>query len=264
MKREKTYRILGLAILGIVFLFALIGWIHTPYDPDKMNGQTKFLAPCLAHLFGCDQFGRDVFSRVAVGCGTTFLISVAVVSIGAALGTLLGAFSGYIGGAFDRILMRISDIIASFPSIFLALVMIGIIGTGTPNLIVSLGIVFIPTFARVVRSEYVVQKELDYVKHAKLMGTGILRIMFIHILPNCRRSLLSTLTIAFNSAVLAEAGMSFLGLGVQPPTASLGRMLSEAQSNLLRAPWVAIFSGLFILFAVLGFGLLAASFSERS
>ena len=263
MKKEKIYRITGLAVLAIVLVFALIGWIHTPYDPDAMEGSAKYAAPCLAHLFGTDKFGRDVFSRIAVGCGTTTLISIAVIAIGAVFGTILGAVSGYIGGAFDRILMRISDIIASFPSIFLALVFVGLIGPGTFNLILALGIVFIPTFARVVRSEFVVQKELDYVKHARLMGASALRVIFVHILPNCKRSILSTLTIAFNAAVLAEAGMSFLGLGVQPPTASLGRMLSEAQTALLRAPWNALFPGLFILFTVLGFGLLAASFSER-
>ncbi|MBQ4474227.1 MAG: ABC transporter permease [Lachnospiraceae bacterium] len=263
MKKEKTYRALSIAVLALVLIFALIGWIHTPYDPDLMDGSAKYLAPCLAHPFGTDKFGRDIFSRIAVGCGTTALISVAVIAIGAFFGTILGAFSGYIGGVFDRVMMRVSDIIASFPSIFLALVFVGIIGPGTLNLILALGIVFIPTFARVVRSEFVVQKELEYVKHARLMGAGILRIVFVHILPNCKRSFLSTLTIAFNSAVLAEAGMSFLGLGVQPPTASLGRMLSEAQPQLMRAPWIAIFPGLFILFTVLGFGLLAASFSER-
>ena len=263
MRKEKIYRITGLAVLAVVLIFALIGWIHTPYDPDAMDASAVYLAPCLSHPFGTDRFGRDIFSRIAVGCGTTCFISIAVVAIGAVFGTILGAFSGYLGGTFDRILMRISDIIASFPSIFLALVFVGIIGPGTANLILALGIVFIPTFARVVRSEFVVQKELDYVKHAKLMGAGIFRIIFVHILPNCRRSLLSTLTIAFNSAVLAEAGMSFLGLGIQPPTASLGRMLSEAQPSLMRAPWNALFPGLFILFTVLGFGLLAASFSER-
>lgn len=262
-KKQRFNFILGAAILGIVLLFILAGIVKSPYDPNAMDGKSKFLAPCLSHWFGTDHFGRDILSRVMEGAKITCLISLAVVAFGGAAGTIIGALTGYFGGLLDEIVMRINDIAASFPSILLALVLVSLIGTGTPNLILALGIAFIPTFARVVRSEFVVQKEMDYVRHARLMGAGHFRIIFIHILPNIRQVLLSTLTIAFNSAVLAEAGMSFLGLGVQPPDPSLGRMLAEAQTYLDSAPWYALFPGLFVILIVLGFSLLSSARQEQ-
>ena len=151
--------------------------------------------------------------------------------------------------------MRLNDGLTSFPSILLALVFVSILGPGKYNIILALGIIFIPSFARVVRSEYITQKQMDYVKNAKLMGASDFRIMFVHILPNTRPILLSSLTIGFNNAVLAEAGMSYLSLGVQPPDASLGRMLSEAQAYLFSAPWVALAPGILIVLTVLGFSM---------
>jgi len=178
------------------------------------------------------------------------------VAIGAFFGTLVGAFTGYYGGWLDEILMRINDGVASFPSILLALIVVSLIGPGKYNVIIALGIIFIPSFARVVRSEYITLKERDFVKNAKLMGASDLRIMFVHILPNTKAILLSSLTIGFNNAVLAEAGMSYLQLGVQPPDPSLGRMLSEAQSYMFMSPWCAIFPGIMIVLSVIGFSLI--------
>ena len=204
--------------------------------------------------------GRDILSRVMEGAGTTFFVGILTVLIGAFFGSLIGAVTGYFGGIVDEVVMRINDCIASFPSILLALVFVSVIGPGKYNIILALGILFIPSFARVMRSEFIRQKEMDYVKNARLIGASHIRIMFVHILPNTRAILLSSVTIGFNNAVLAEAGMSYLSLGVQPPDASLGRMLSEAQGYLLNAPWFAIFPGLMIVITVLGFSLL----NERS
>lgn len=256
MRRLSSIQKIGLVLVILVMGITVIGFFYTPYDPNGMNALSKNLSPSLAHPFGCDNFGRDIFSRVMEGAKTTFLIAVATVAIGVIAGGMLGAITGYFGGVVDEVLMRINDVVASFPSILLALVMVSVMGTGKYKIIWALGIIFIPSFARVVRSEYVTQKQLDYVKNARLMGASHLRIMVLHILPNTKSILLSSIAIGLNNAVLAEAGMSYLGLGVQPPDPSLGRMLSEAQTYLLTAPWYALAPGITIIITVLGFSLL--------
>ena len=253
----RMNRVIGLVLVALAALISLIGCFYTPYDPNAMDATLKNASPSLAHVFGTDNFGRDVLSRVMKGAGTTFAVGFSVLAIGAVGGCLLGAFTGYFGGKADLVLMRFNDAVAAIPSILLALVFVGVFGSGTVQLVAALGILFIPSFARVVRSGFVVQKELDYVKNARLMGASHLRIMFVHILPNIKGSLFSALAIGFNNAVLSEAAMSYLSLGVQPPDASLGRMLSEAQPYLFRAPWNAVAPGLMILFSVLGVGLLS-------
>lgn len=255
---KKNYNlILGGAITGFMLLFILVGMIYTPYDPDAMDAAAKFAGMSLKHPMGCDNFGRDILSRVMEGAGTTLLVAAGTVLIGTVFGIIMGAFTGYFGGIVDEILMRINDAIFAFPSILLALVFISLLGTGTYQVVIALGIAFIPSFARIVRSEFIKYKNMDYVKNARLQGAGHLRIMFVHILPNTFTVLLSAIMIGFNNAVLAEAGMSFLGIGVQPPQASLGRMLSEAQGYLFRAPFYAVFPGLTIILMVLGFSLLS-------
>lgn len=246
----------GVVLTAIVLLFVITGLFWTPYDPDAISAVLKNKPPSFSHPFGTDYLGRDILSRVMVGAGTTFFIGLSTVFIGGSIGTMIGAITGYLGGTVDEVVMRLNDSIASFPSILLALVLIGIIGPGKYNIILALGIIFIPSFARVMRSEFLVQKEQDYVKNAKLLGAGRLRILFVHILPNTRKVLFPALAIGFNNAVLAEAGMSYLSLGVQPPDASLGRMLAEAQSYLLGAPWFTVAPGVIIIITVLGFGLL--------
>lgn len=259
MKKTKINNlnfIIGIAIISFVLLFIIVGLFYTPYDPNAMDVTAKNMAPSFSHPFGTDNFGRDVLSRVMQGGRTTFFVALLTVAIGAFFGTLLGAFTGYYGGWLDEILMRINDGLASFPSILLALIVVSLIGPGKYNIIIALGIIFIPSFARVVRSEYITLKERDFVKNAKLMGASDLRIMFVHILPNTKAILLSSITIGFNNAVLAEAGMSYLQLGVQPPDPSLGRMLSEAQSYMFMSPWCAIFPGIMIVLSVIGFSLI--------
>lgn len=256
-KQKNYYLLLGVSITLFMFLFLLVGIFYTPYDPDAMNGSAKFVAPSLAHLFGCDHFGRDVFSRVLKGTGTTFLVAAATVVLGGGTGILVGAFTGYFGGWADEILMRFNDAVFSFPHILLALVFISILGSGKYNVILALAVIFVPSFARITRSEFLSQKEMDYVKSARLMGVSHLRIMFVHILPNTLPAVLSMTAIGFNNAVLAEAGMSYLGIGVQPPDASLGRMLSEAQTYLVSAPWCAIFPGLAVILLALGCSLIS-------
>ena len=255
--KKKNYNfIVGGTITGLMLIFIIIGFFYTPYDPNAMDPSAKFAGISLKHLMGCDNFGRDILSRVMKGAGTTLSVAAGTVFIGTFFGIILGAVTGYFGGILDEILMRVNDAIFAFPSILLSLVFISLLGSGTYQVVIALGIAFIPSFARIVRSEFIKCKNMDYVKKARLQGAGHLRIMFVHILPNTFTVLLSAIMIGFNNAVLAEAGMSFLGIGVQPPQASLGRMLSEAQTYLFRAPNYAIFPGLVIILMVLGFSLL--------
>lgn len=260
MKRKRTYSlnfIIGAVITGVMLLLILTGFIHTPYDITKMDSTAKLAAPSLKHLMGCDNFGRDIFSRVLKGMGNTFVIAVSTVTIGVVCGVIVGAFTGFFGGWLDEVLMRINDVVFAFPSILLALVFVSIFGTGKYNVVTALGIAFIPSFARIVRGEFIKYRDMDYVKSARLAGVPKLRIIFVHILPNTMPVLMSSIMIGFNNAVLAEAGMSYLGIGVQPPDASLGSMLSESQTYLFSAPWYAVFPGLMIILMVLGFSLLA-------
>lgn len=255
-RKNKNFRA-GAIITGIMLLIIIAGMFWTPYDPNAMNGAAKWAKPGLEHLLGADNFGRDILSRIIEGAGATFLIAAASVAIGLVIGLVIGGLTGWFGGWVDELLMRISDSITAFPSILLALVIIAILPSGKYTIIIALGLLFIPSFARIVRMEVAKQKNLDYVRNAKLMGVSDMRILFVHILPNVVPVLLSTVMIGFNNAVLSEASLSYLGIGVQPPDPSLGRMLSEAQSHLLSAPWYALSVGVAIILLVLGFGLLS-------
>ena len=260
MKKKKKISInliLGTLITVVMLGLTVLGFFWTPYDTTKMDSKNKLAGCSLAHLMGCDNFGRDIFSRVLEGLGNTFVIALATVCIGVFFGILIGAFTGYFGGWLDEVLMRINDVIFAFPNVLLALIFISLFGTGKYNVVFALGIAFIPSFARIVRGEFIKYRDMDYVKSAKLAGVGNLRIMFVHILPNTLTVLVSSIMIGFNNAVLAEAGMSYLGIGVQPPNASLGSMLSEAQGYLFSAPNYALFPGLMIILLVLGLSLLA-------
>lgn len=263
MKKRNWYLRFGTVISAVMLVYMVVGFFWTPYDPGKLSGSLKLAKPSLDHIFGCDHLGRDVFSRTLDGAGTTLIIALAVLVIGFVFGILIGALSGYYGGAVDAVVMRICDAITAFPSILLALVLIAVIGMGKYQIILILGILFIPSFARVVRGEVAKQRTLNYVQAARLMGASHMRIIFLHILPNTIQVLLPILTIGFNNAVLAEASMSYLGVGVLPPDASLGRMLSESQTYLAKAPWYALFTGLAIVLMILGPSLLMEGYQHR-
>lgn len=258
IKRKKwnNYLVIGLIMTGITLAIAVTGTFWTPYEATAMSASEKFAAPTLRHLFGTDNFGRDIFSRVMEGVGTTVLISVLVVMAASLVGIIVGALTGYFGGIVDEVMMRVTDAINGFPSILLALVVISVLGTGVDKLILALAIVFCPSFIRIVRSEFIKYRDADFVVRARLMGVRNMRILFVHILPNIFSTFLVSIMIGFNNAILAESGMSFLGIGVQPPDASLGKMLSDAQGYLGSAPWYALAPGLSIVWIVLGFSLL--------
>ncbi|MBR5926304.1 MAG: ABC transporter permease [Firmicutes bacterium] len=242
----------------------LLGVVWTPYDSSFMDATARLKPPSMAHIFGTDNFGRDLFSRILEGAGTTAVIALMIVLIGLFFGTIIGAISGYSGGWIDEVLMRICDAITAFPNVMLALVLIAIFGTGDTNVVWVLGILFIPSYSKVVRSEFKKQKNLNYIKSARLMGAGPLRIIFVHILPNIWSVLFPTIIIGFNNAVLAEASMSFLGIGVSANKPSLGRMLNEAQNFLVGgAPWYAIFVGLTIVLLILGLSMLGEGLTQQ-
>lgn len=264
-KRKHNYSlIIGIIITATVLAVAVLGFFWTPFSTTEMSRELKFAPPSWPHLFGTDNFGRDIFSRVMQGIGTTFLVAAVTVIFGMIFGTALGMVSGYIGGWFDEIIMRISDVLNAFPSVLLALVFVSFFGTGLLNIIMALGILFIPSFSRIARSEMLRLKELQFVQSARLSKAGSARIIFAHILPNAYPTILSSAAVGFNNAVLAEAGMSYLGLGVQPPDASLGRMVSEAGGFLTQAPWYSMAPGIVIIIIALGVTLISDGIASQN
>lgn len=247
----------GLLLTGCMVAIILVGAFWTPYDPTAMSVGPKLDSPSLLHWLGTDQFGRDIFSRVLKGAGTTCGIAFLTVFLSACCGGIIGAVTGYFGGWLDEILMRFHDAVTAFPSILLALVVLTLLGTGSKYHVVwALALVFIPGYARITRTAYATLRETNYAKSARIMGVSTGRILLVHLLPNTLPSLLPALTIGFNNAVLAEASMSYLGIGVTPPDASLGYMLSEGQSFFSTAPWYALGAGGAVVLLVFGVGLI--------
>lgn len=259
--KNRTF-IIGAVISSAVMLIILAGCFWTPYAPEQMTPSLKLASASASHPFGCDAFGRDVLSRIMAGGRITLLTAAGTVFIGAGLGIITGAISGYFGGITDNILMRINDTLLAFPSILLSLVVIALFGTGVLQLVLPLGAAFAPSFARVVRGEFQRCRSLGYVQAAKLYGASNMRILFVHILPNIRSVLISSMLIGFNNAVLAEAALSYLGIGVQPPAPSLGNMLSEAQTYIFKAPMLCIYPGAVLILLILGFGLMGDGFGR--
>lgn len=263
MNKKNTEFIVGASITAILILTAVVSIFYTPYNPETINIKEKLLLPSINHIMGTDNFGRDIFSRVMTGLKDTVIISGLTIAIGFVAGLVTGSLTGYFGGVVDEILMRINDALSSIPSVLLAIVMIGTFGSGTVTLIISLGIVFVPSFARMIRSDFIKEKNKEYVLCAKLSGAGAIRIMFVHILPNCKNTIISTLIVGFNNAILAEASLSFLGIGVAPPKASLGAMLKDSQMYLWSAPWYSIFPGITIVLLIVGLVLLGEGLKKK-
>ena len=249
--------LVGCIITGVVLLLAIVGLFWTPYSTTAMSTELKLSAPSLQHIFGTDNYGRDIFSRIMQGMGTTFIVAITTIIFGMVVGSVIGLVAGYVGGWFDEVIMRINDVLNAFPSMLLALVFVSFFGTGLLNIILALGILFIPSFARIARSEMLRLKSLQFVQSAKLSKASGARIIFAHIMPNALASIFASAAVGFNNAVLAEASLSYLGLGVQPPTASLGRMISEAGSYLMQAPWFALAPGAAIILLVMGITLIS-------
>jgi peptide/nickel transport system permease protein len=261
-KLDFNFKI-GFILSGFILLLVIFSQFYTPYEPYTMNTSERFLPPALNHLFGTDNFGRDNFSRIMVGTQFTLLVSLSTVSIGVAFGIILGLTAGYVGGYGDEIIMRFIDAMTSFPGILLALVMVTVLDEGDYRIVVALGILFIPSYTRIVRSGALQYKNSDFVLSARVLGASPLRIMFVHLLPNIYPQLLSAIIIGLSNAILAESSLSYLGLGIAPPKPSWGRMLSEAQSYLFNAPWYALTPGIMIIITVLGFNFIGEGIRKK-
>lgn len=246
----------GGCIVALLALVAIFGRWLAPYDPMSMNFAARFAPPSLAHLFGTDDFGRDVFSRVVYGAAVSFKVAFIAVGISGTVGVLLGLTAGFLGGWIDELVMRIMDVLFAFPAVLLAITVMAILGRGVGNAMVAIAIVYIPIFARVTRGAVISVRGREYVTAARAMGQGPWRIMLRHVLPNALGPIIVQTSLSLAFAILAEAALSFFGLGTQPPEPSWGRMLSEGRSFLQQAPWMGIFPGLAIMVSVLGFNLL--------
>ncbi len=246
----------GLIIVGIVVLTALFAPLLAPYDPTQKNTRNLLKAPTFQHPLGTDELGRDTLSRVIYGARISLEVGVIAVGISLVIGVLLGLVAGYTGGATDAIIMRIMDGLLAFPALVLALAITAMLGPSLNNVMLAIGITGIPSFARLVRGQVLTTKRLEYVQAAQSVGASDWRLMLRHILPNILAPIIVQASISVAAAILAEAGLSFLGLGIQPPTASWGSMLNVAKGYLGRTAWLAIAPGTAIFITVLGFNFL--------
>jgi peptide/nickel transport system permease protein len=253
--RRNPVSDVGALIILIVIIVAIgAPWI-APYDPIEQPFK-RLLPPSLTNLLGTDEFGRDVLSRIIYGSRVSLYVGVLAIGIALAGGLVLGLVAGYFGGMIDSIVMRVMDVLYAFPFIVLAIVITGVLGPTLTNAMIAIGIVYAPRFASVVRAPILSVKQEDYILACKAMGVPDTRAMVRHVLPNVLSPLIVQTSLAVSTAILSEAALSFLGLGAQPPTPSWGSMLQTGRVFMVRAPWVAIFPGLAIVFTVLGFNLL--------
>ena len=251
-RTEKKYFIIGSVFISVIIICFVLSLLGIGGDPEKTNSAQKLMAPCASHLMGTDNLGRDLMARVFAASKYTLFISVSGVFVALVLGTVAGMLSGYFGGICDRVIMLLGNTIMCFPGILLAMVAVAVWGTSMFNVIWALGLVFAPTFARVYRTEVIKVKGYDYILHAKILGVNPVRIMAVHIFPNVFTQIIPAVVIGLANMTLSESAMSYLGLGVQPPKASYGKILSDAQSYIRTAPWLVIFPSLMLVIYILG------------
>lgn len=251
--------LISLIFIGILALIAIITKLFPqilPYDPFQQNLSQALLPPSAEHWCGTDQQGRDIFSRILVGTQISLTVGFSAVALSLAVGVLLGSIAGYRGGATDTIIMRVMDMMLAIPSILLAIAFMAALGKGIDKAVIAIGLVAIPEYARIVRSEILSIKESDYVASARIIGDSDFQIILRHILPNVLPSIIVRATLGISTAVLDTAALGFLGLGVQPPLAEWGDMLGRGRADIFRAPWLMTFPGIAIMLTVLAFNLL--------
>ena len=246
----------GGGLLLLLILAALLAPMLAPDAPNAQSWANRLLPPGPGAWFGTDAFGRSVLTRILYGGRVSLLAGFLPVLIGVTFGVTLGVIAGYVGQRTDRVLMRLMDVLLAFPGLLLALAIIGTLGPGFQNAVIAIGVGMVPGFARLARAEVLNIKTADFVEAAGALGASAPRIIFRHLLPSMTSPLVVQATISIGSAILSTAGLSFLGLGVQPPTSDWGEMLASARSSLPRAWWLAVFPGLMIALTVLSFNLL--------
>jgi peptide/nickel transport system permease protein len=255
--------IIGASLMLVQATGALLAPLVAPFSPNAQDILARLKGPHWAHLLGTDNFGRDTLSRILFGYQTLFAISIASVLGALVAGGSLGVIAAHRGGWFDRIIMRTMDVLFAFSIILLAIGIIATLGPAAISTGIAIGVVYVPIFARTLRAPALVLRESDYVAAARTCGSTETRIMLRHLLPNLAGIILVQTSLSLSTAILVEASLSFLGLGTQPPTPSLGRMLAESRNFLTLSPWPAIFSGTAILLASLGFNLLGDGLQDR-
>ncbi len=249
--------VVGGLLAGIFALLALASFVWTPYDVAALDIAAKLQPPSATHWFGTDHFGRDVFSMIMVGARVSIAVALVAVGIGMGLGIPLGlAAAAHRGSLLDELIMRGNDLVFAFPALLIAIMITAVFGPSALNAIIAIGIFNIPVFARLVRGAALSLWTRDFILAARVAGKGRARISVEHILPNVANLLIVQGTIQFSLGILAEAGLSYVGLGAQPPTPSWGRMLAESQTMISFAPWLAIVPGLAIVLTVLGLNLM--------
>ena len=254
----------GLGILALILLLAIFAPLVAGHDPVAMGYEAPFQPPLTgSNLLGTDNFGRDVFARVIFGFRVSLTVSVLSVFLASLVGVPMGLMAGYFGGWIDQVVMRPLDIVMAFPAIFLAIALIAVFGVGVSVAILAIALIYVPVIARTVRGSALAVRSEQFVEGAWARGASHLRIMFRHILPNCVGPLLIQISILMGIAVLMEAGLSFLGLGTQPPTPALGLMLSEGRDFMEESYWVVTFPGLGVFLLVLGCNLVADGLRQQ-
>lgn len=254
--RRHPSLVIGAVLVGLIAMMAVTALFWTPYPPTRMIMLSRLQGPSAAHWLGTDQFGRDVLSQIMVGAQNALFIAVLAVLVGAGVGTALGLAAAALRGWAEELFMRLCDFAYAFPAVLLAIIISALAGVGATTTIFAIAIFTIPVFGRLARGAAIEVWSKSFVAAARLSGKGLLRITLRHILPNIAGLLVVQISTQIALAIIVEAGLSYLGIGLQPPAVSWGKMLADAQTNMVRAPSLAIFSGLVIAIAVLGFNLL--------
>jgi len=253
----------GLAIVLAAALVGALGPVLTPYDPAAQTLAQRLEPPSRSHPLGLDELGRDILSRLVSGARISLLVGLAVVSVSSLVGMALGSIAGYFGGAVDDVISRAIDILMAFPGILLAIALVAVLGPSLTNVILALCVIGWVGYARLVRGQALRARELEYVQAARALGAGSARIVIRHVLPTAFPSVIVQATLGMAGAIIAEASLSFLGLGVQPPAPSWGTMLDAGRSHLFDAPHLTIFPGVAIATLVLGFNFLGDGLRDR-
>ncbi|MCI9023524.1 MAG: ABC transporter permease [Dorea sp.] len=255
LSRNKM-AVLGLVILLLLVVMGIFADFIAPYGYAEMDWKSAFEHPSAKHWFGTDEFGRDIFSRIVYGARTSLLVGFVSVGIAVVVGGALGAVAGYYGKRVDNVIMRLMDVLLAIPQTLLAIAIVAALGTGLTNLMIAVGVSSVPTYARIVRASVLTIREEEYIEAAKASGTKNSKIIIKHILPNCVAPVIVQVTLGMAGAILTAAGMSFIGLGIQPPNAEWGNMLSTGRDYIRGYSYMTIFPGLAIVITVLSLNLL--------
>ncbi|NLJ69645.1 MAG: ABC transporter permease [Firmicutes bacterium] len=263
LRRRRLNIWLGGLLLVAICLTAAASWWGLALEPNAMNIRERLVPPSRGHWLGTDHFGRDIFARIAYGSRIALKVGAGSTLLAALLGAMLGAWAGYKGGWWDEVIMRFIDGLMAFPGILLAIMLVTVMGPGTANTIIAIGIANVPVFARITRGVFLTGRNALYVEAAHALGARTWDIILYHILPNGIGPIIVQAAVTFSAAILTEASLSYLGLGIQPPDASWGRMLKEAQPQMGRAPWSVLAPGTAIFLTVLALNLLGDGIRDR-